>query len=49
MHTYLEDYYVDPEPDNRESDLDNNKDIDDVKADPEIKVLYADFEAYTQR
>jgi hypothetical protein len=48
MHTYPEDYYVDPEPDNGESDPDNNKDTDDVKANPEIEVPLADFEVYAQ-
>jgi hypothetical protein len=48
MHTHLEDYYVDPEPDNGESDLDDDEDTDDVEADPEIEVPLVDFEAYAQ-
>ena len=46
QHSHPEDYYTNLEPDKGESDYKDNKDTDDVKADPEIEVLLADFEAY---
>jgi hypothetical protein len=45
-HSYLEDYYIDLEPDLDESSNNDDEDLDDLEPDPEVRAPLVDFEAY---
>ena len=45
-YSYLEDYYVNLKLNTKELANSNNNNLDKIKPNPKVKVLFADFKAY---
>ena len=48
-HSHPEDYYIDLEPEAEELDNSDDENPDNIKPNPKVEVLLADFEAYAQQ